>query len=158
MKLFGHGVQTMWLYSFVPSQSQNTRNLGPVTLLFLRQQGKKTCSPPAHQPRAAPSANPSHTYLKGPCIFKGSFASSHHGRGRSQRSWSVLLETLGQLGSSRSSVHQAGQLNEPRAFIVQERKTRMCTMSAEIFLGMEVSQACVLIQWSTPGPLLPDSL
>jgi hypothetical protein len=86
MKLFGHGVQTMWLYSFVPSQSQNTRNLGPVTLLFLRQQGKKTCSPPAHQPRAAPSANPSHIYLKGPCIFKGNFASSHHGRGRSQRS------------------------------------------------------------------------
>ena len=66
----------------VPSQSQNTCNLGPVTLLLLRQQGKKTCSPPAHQPRAAPSANPSHTYLKGPCIFKGSFASSHHGRGR----------------------------------------------------------------------------
>lgn len=54
----------------------------------------------------------------------------------------MLLETLGQLGSSRSSVHQAGQLNEPRAFIVPGRKTRMCSMSAEIFVGMEVSQAC----------------
>ena len=123
----------------VPSQSQNTHNLGPVTLLFLRQQGKKTCSPPAHQPRAAPSANPSHTYLKGPCIFRGGFASLHHGRDRLEGSWSVLLKTQGQLGSSHSSVLHPRQLNEPRARIVQGRKTRMCTMSAEIFVGMEVS-------------------
>ena len=38
----------------VPSQSQNTRNLGPVTLLLLRQQGKKTYSTPVHQPRTTP--------------------------------------------------------------------------------------------------------
>ena len=30
----------------VPSQSKNTRKIGPVTLLLLRHQGKKTCSPP----------------------------------------------------------------------------------------------------------------
>ncbi len=36
-------------------------------------------------------------------------------RDRSQRSGSVVVKTVGQLGSSRSSVHQPGQLKGPRA-------------------------------------------
>src|SRR5688572_12644518 len=64
-------------------------------------------------------------------------------RDRSQRSGSVLLKTVGQLGSSRSSVHQPEQLKGPRARIVQGRETRRCTMRAEIFVGMDVSQACL---------------
>jgi hypothetical protein len=46
-------MQAIWAQStdhvapfLVPGQSQNTHNLGPVTLLLLRQQGKKTCSSP----------------------------------------------------------------------------------------------------------------
>src|SRR5258705_10513514 len=61
-------------------------------------------------------------------------------RDRSQRSGSVVFKTVGQLGSSRSSVHQPGQLRGPRARIVQGRETRRCAMSAEIFVGMDVSQ------------------
>ena len=34
-------------------------------------------------------------------------------RDRSQRSGSVVLKTVGQLGSFRSSVHQSGQLKGP---------------------------------------------
>ena len=64
-------------------------------------------------------------------------------RDRSQRSGSVSLKTVGQLGSSRSSGHQPGQLKGPQARIVQGRETRRCTMSAEIFVGMDVSQGCV---------------
>src|SRR3989442_553873 len=64
-------------------------------------------------------------------------------RDRSQRSGSALVKTVGQLGSSRSSGHQPGQLRGPRARIVQGRGTRRCTMSAEIFVGMDVSQGCV---------------
>ena len=55
-------------------------------------------------------------------------------RDRSQRSGS--LKAVGQLGSSRSSVHQPGQLKGPRARIVQGRETRRGTMRAEIFIGM----------------------
>ena len=62
-------------------------------------------------------------------------------RDRSQRSGS--LKTVGQLGSSRSSVHQPGQLRGPRARIVQGRGTRRCDMRAEIFVGIDVAQACV---------------
>lgn len=64
-------------------------------------------------------------------------------RDRSQRSGSGAVKTVGQLGSSRSSVHQPGQLKGPRARIVQGRETRRCAMSAEVFVGMDVSQACV---------------
>jgi len=53
-------------------------------------------------------------------------------RDRSKRSRSAVSKTEGQLGSSRSSVHQPGQLKGPRARIVQGRETRRCTMSAEI--------------------------
>lgn len=64
-------------------------------------------------------------------------------RDRSQRSGSAFMQTVGQLGSSRSSGHQPGQLTGPRARMVQGRETRRCTMKAEIFVGMDVSQACV---------------
>jgi len=64
-------------------------------------------------------------------------------RDRSQRSGSGSRKTVGQLGSSRSSGHQPEQLRGPRARIVQGRATRRCTMSAAIFVGMDISQACV---------------
>ena len=64
-------------------------------------------------------------------------------RDRSQRSGSGSRKTVGQLGSSRSSGHQPEQLRGPRARIVQGRETRRCTMSAAIFVGMDISQACV---------------
>jgi transposase len=64
-------------------------------------------------------------------------------RDRSQRSGSVIVKAVGQLGSSRSSVHQPGQLKGLRARIVQGREIRRCTMSTEIFVGMDVSQDCV---------------
>jgi len=70
---------------------------------------------------------------------------------RSQRSGSVVLKTVGQLGSSRSSVHQPGQLRGPRARIVQGRETRRCTISAEIFVGLDASQACLDVAVQ-PGP------
>jgi transposase len=64
-------------------------------------------------------------------------------RDRSKRSGSGAVKTVGQLGSSRSSVHQPGQLKGPRARMVQGREPRRCAMSAEVFVGMDVSQACV---------------
>jgi hypothetical protein len=76
-------------------------------------------------------------------------------RDRSQRSGSVSLKTVGQLGSSRSSGHQPGQLKGPQARIVQGRETRRCTMSAEIFVGMDVSQGCVDVA-VRPRDCLPD--
>ncbi len=60
-------------------------------------------------------------------------------RDRSQRSGSGSRKTVGQLGSSRSSGHQPEQLRGPRARIVQGRATRRCTMSAAIFVGMDIS-------------------
>lgn len=62
-------------------------------------------------------------------------------RDRSQRSGSS--KTVGQLGSSRSSSHHPGQLRGPRARIVQGRETRRCTMNPAVYVGMDVSQACV---------------
>ncbi len=64
-------------------------------------------------------------------------------RDRSQRSGSVSLKTVGQLGSSRSSGHQPGQLKGPQARIVQGRETRRCTMNSTIFVGMDISQDTV---------------
>jgi transposase len=64
-------------------------------------------------------------------------------RDRSQRSRSAVSKTEGQLGSSRSSVHQPEQLRGPRARMVQGRETRRFAMSAEIFVGMDVSQGGV---------------
>lgn len=64
-------------------------------------------------------------------------------RDRSQRSGSGSRKTVGQLGSSRSSGQQPEQLRGPRARIVQGRETRRCTMSAAIFVGMDVSQDTV---------------
>src|SRR5205807_4357993 len=58
-----------------------------------------------------------------------------------QRSGS--LKTVGQLRSSRSSVHQPGQLRGPRARIVQGRERRRCAMRTDIFVGMDVAQASV---------------
>jgi len=64
-------------------------------------------------------------------------------RDRSQRSGCGIMKTEGQVGSSRSSVHQPEQLRGPRAHIVQGRETRRCTMSAKICVGMDVSQGGV---------------
>lgn len=64
-------------------------------------------------------------------------------RDRSQRSGSGSRKTVGQLGSSRSSGQQPEQLRGPRARIVQGRETRRCTMSAAIFVGLDVSQDTV---------------
>lgn len=64
-------------------------------------------------------------------------------RDRSQRSRSAVSKTVGPLGSSRSSVHQPEQLRGPRARMVQGRETWRCTMNAEIFVGMDVSQGSV---------------
>ena len=72
-------------------------------------------------------------------------------RDRSQRSGSVVLKTVGQLGLSRSSGHQPGQLQGPRARLGQGRETRRWTMSAEIFVGMDVSQGGVDVAVH-PGP------
>lgn len=64
-------------------------------------------------------------------------------RDRSQRSGSGFIKAVGQLGSSRSSVHQPGQLKGSRARIVQGRETRRCARSPAIFVGMDVSQDTV---------------
>lgn len=74
-------------------------------------------------------------------------------RDRSQRSGS--LKTVGQLGSSRSSGHQPGQLRGPRARILQGRETRRDAMSPEIFVGMDVSHACVDVA-VPPRDRVPD--
>lgn len=63
---------------------------------------------------------------------------THSERDRSKRSGST--EAVGQLGSSRSSLGKPGQLRGPRARIVQGRATGRCDMTAEVFVGMDVSQ------------------